>query len=435
LQFFVLCLSAASVFVYWPSIAHAATVTVNSTADGIPGACNAAECTLREAIVWANNNPGLDTILVPTGNYYLTLSGQDDVGLVGDLDIVDDLLIVGENALTSSVSGSSQDRVFDVQPNTTVVMRKIGVFSGDSLEGGGIRNRGDLSLVEMLITLNEASQGGGIYNEGPLRIDRSSIFSNEASGNGGGINAVGGPVVIVETRISSNTSSSGGGMSATGEPFEILIERSLISSNESQNVGGGGAVYVMSDGPAGPIVMTIRNSTVTGNTTINSSYPGDLRFNNPISVNFIHSTLTSTSPALIHAGLNSAGSLRFSNSILVGTCAGTSSAYASDGGNVESGGDTCGLGSGDLVDVSAGDLDLLPLMGNGGPTSTKGLGAGSVAIGFGLASSCVDQDQRTLMRDDGACDAGAFEVGAVTPSSIFANGFESGDTSAWPGRS
>jgi CSLREA domain-containing protein len=45
-----------------PSRAGAQIFTVNSTADLGNGICNAAECTLREAIAAANANPGADTI-------------------------------------------------------------------------------------------------------------------------------------------------------------------------------------------------------------------------------------------------------------------------------------------------------------------------------------------------------------------------------------
>ena len=48
-----------------------------------------------------------------------------------------------------------------------------------------------------------------------------------------------------------------------------------------------------------------------------------------------------------------------------------------------------------------------------------------------LAGDCgLATDQRLASRDDGSCDSGSFEFGAV-PGEIFTDGFESGDTSAW----
>ncbi len=55
--------------------------------------------------------------------------------------------------------------------------------------------------------------------------------------------------------------------------------------------------------------------------------------------------------------------------------------------------------------------------------------AGSNAID--LVVNCgLATDQRLFPRNDGSCDSGSFEFGAV-PAEIFADGFESGDTSAW----
>ncbi len=69
---------------------------------------------------------------------------------------------------------------------------------------------------------------------------------------------------------------------------------------------------------------------------------------------------------------------------------------------------------------------------NGGPTLTHALLAGSNAID--LAGACgLATDQRLALRDDGSCDSGSLEFGAI-PSPvnlILADGFESGDTSVW----
>jgi hypothetical protein len=73
--------------------------------------------------------------------------------------------------------------------------------------------------------------------------------------------------------------------------------------------------------------------------------------------------------------------------------------------------------------------DLGPLQGNGGPTQTVALLAGSNAIG-GAAAVCLDAnsnpittDQRGFLRNVGNCDIGAYEFGSVADL-IFSNGFE-----------
>jgi hypothetical protein len=89
----------------------------------------------------------------------------------------------------------------------------------------------------------------------------------------------------------------------------------------------------------------------------------------------------------------------------------------SNGGNIESPGDTCGFDQPtDQVDVSGDDLKLGPLQDNGGPTETHALGADSVAIDQIPADECVDADGEPLTTDqrgfprDSMCDIGAFEV-------------------------
>jgi hypothetical protein len=109
--------------------------------------------------------------------------------------------------------------------------------------------------------------------------------------------------------------------------------------------------------------------------------------------------------------------------LIEGDCAAVA-IIRSEGGNLESPGDTCGFDSdrGDLFDVTAEQLNLGPLQDNGGPTMTHALLPGSVAIDQIPDADCVDADgqplttdQRGLPRPAGTtdpkkCDIGAFEV-------------------------
>src|SRR5215472_10670399 len=60
-------IAAAISLVLVCATASAATFTVNSNADTDDGVCNAANCTLREAIKAANATPGTDTIRFSIG--------------------------------------------------------------------------------------------------------------------------------------------------------------------------------------------------------------------------------------------------------------------------------------------------------------------------------------------------------------------------------
>ena len=80
--------------------------TVNSVIDAVDsnpgeGICGDGDgnCTLRAAIMEANALAGAQTIIVPAGTYALSISrfGEDEAA-TGDLDITDELTIIGAGA-------------------------------------------------------------------------------------------------------------------------------------------------------------------------------------------------------------------------------------------------------------------------------------------------------------------------------------------------
>ena len=64
-RFWIVALVLALVLTLWPPMAHpteAATYTVDTVVDENDGSCSDGDCSLRDAIILANNNPGPDTI-------------------------------------------------------------------------------------------------------------------------------------------------------------------------------------------------------------------------------------------------------------------------------------------------------------------------------------------------------------------------------------
>ena len=97
---------AAGLLLGASAVAHAATFTVDITADAVPGdgicATAAGACSLRAAVQEANALAGPDTIDLPAGTYVLTLAGPaEDAGASGDLDVHDTLTITGAGAATT----------------------------------------------------------------------------------------------------------------------------------------------------------------------------------------------------------------------------------------------------------------------------------------------------------------------------------------------
>src|SRR5262245_40980601 len=92
----VLCLALASLGA--ARTARAVTFNVSifvDISDPTPdGTCDS--CSLREAIQEANALPGPDVINLPPWTYSMDLGGSnEDASLTGDLDITDDVTIIG----------------------------------------------------------------------------------------------------------------------------------------------------------------------------------------------------------------------------------------------------------------------------------------------------------------------------------------------------
>ena len=109
--------------------ASATTITVDSTADDTATNGN---CTLREAVIAANTDAGVDdcpagsgadVIVVPAGAYGLTLAGTgEDAAASGDLDVTADVEIQGAGAATTAIDANHIDRVFDFDPEKPQVL-------------------------------------------------------------------------------------------------------------------------------------------------------------------------------------------------------------------------------------------------------------------------------------------------------------------------
>src|SRR5215213_4942928 len=117
-----LCALVALLVVELPTVAHAATITVTTSADELT---NNGQCSLREAIRNANADSavqpdciagsGADTITLPAGTYRLTIGGTGNNA--GDLDLTASVTISGagpERTIVDGTAMSPRDRVIDV---------------------------------------------------------------------------------------------------------------------------------------------------------------------------------------------------------------------------------------------------------------------------------------------------------------------------------
>ena len=233
-----------------PTLIQAAEFTVTRPDDPPPDGCQPSDCSLREAIIAANNVPGADTITLPAGDYRLAIEGaSEDAAATGDLDITDDLTLMGagpDPASGARISPAFQDRIFQITGDIEVTISGLIIAGGDAglfgSDGGGIFNRqARLTLTEVVIRDNRVlSLGGGIANdEGDLILTNVEIKNNFSWSNGGGIFNKGGKVTLTEVEISGNEAhyALGGGIANSGGEWSMT--KVTLSENVAGEFGGG----------------------------------------------------------------------------------------------------------------------------------------------------------------------------------------------------
>jgi hypothetical protein len=332
---------------------------------------------------------------------------------------------------------------------------------GDVCQGGGLLvfeqgvqggAQPIATLVDSVVSENFAGTGGGIslrHNNQTLVLERTTVRDNEGI-EGGGLTSNGtDTVTITDSTFSGNTVSElvpggalGGGILDYGGAT-YTIRGSTFTGNGASGEGSsplntqvaGGAVA-----EAGGATLTIVNSTFTGNTLENSG-PGAVSgaaLHGQGGGSWILNNVTIAGNTVTGSGGTGAGiellsgDMTIRNSIVAGNTAASApecsfagnatSSITSQGHNIL--GDTSGCSFTPVTGDEIGQTALLgPLADNGGPTQTMALLAGSPAIDAGDpgvpgsgGTACQATDQRGTARPQGACDAGAFEIGAASPT-------------------
>ena len=376
--------------------AHSAEFVVDTTTDAVDaspgdGTCNTGTgtCSLRAAVQEANALPGPDTIQLGAGTYTLTILGQgDDLAATGDLDITEEVSIVGASRDTTIVDGNATDRVLDIfQSALQVTISGLTLRNGTpgpAGYGGGMYNSSTLTLSNVAVTGNTAGvSGGGIENDSEITLVNCVVAGNTAASNGGGLdNAL--TMKLTGVTVSGNSASTGGGIS---NDFTLVVLNTTVSGNMATFSGGG---------IRNNVSASLANVTIADNTASTGSGLANLS-----DVAIKYTIVTSATPDM--------------------NCDNVS-ALTSGGHNLDSG-STCGFGA--AGDLSGLDPMLGPLQNNGGSTPTHALLAGSPAIDAG-SNDCPPPatDQRGAARPadgDGdslvACDIGALEADAQCENS------------------
>jgi CSLREA domain-containing protein len=368
---------------------EAATFTVTTTADTPGGVCDAASCTLREAILAADLTPGADDVNVPAGNYVLML---------GQLDISDDLTVTGAGAGSTVIDGNASSRVIRVDPlgagGLTVELVNVLIQNGNAGDQGGcIRNPflNTLTLTDSSVSgcTSGANIGGGIYNLGSLILDRSLLENTNAEGI---FSATSGSMLTIRDSTVRNN---------TWEGIELF--------NCSAHITGTTIVGNQSSG----VYVSRTSSLILINSTISGNLQGiDIEVLPEVAqgtVGVSHSTIADNTSVGVSGGID----VFLTHTIVSGNSPNCSGAAFQEirslGYNLDDDGSCPFTAPGDLSNVA--DAGLGALADHGGPTETHSLLPGSPAIDAGRAF-----DQRGMPLEDGdgdtviAPDLGAYEL-------------------------
>ena len=324
-------------------------------------------CTLVDAITAANTDSavggcaagsGADTVQLTTDVTLTAVNNYYGYGDNGLPAVASDITVAGGGFKIERSGAAPPFRFFAVDASGTITMNDVSLINGYTFLGGAIWNSGAVTMTETTISGNSASHGGGVYN---------SDFPG-------------------------------------GSPASVLIQNSTISGNAA-TIGHGGGIF--NNGIYSNATITVTNSTLSGNSAnvvggaISNYTAGGV-------VSLTNTTLSGNSGiGVIHAY----GPVTLANTIVANSAGGSCTGAIIDGGNNFRDDGTCGGGGfGTITGLEAALAD------NGGPTLTHALLAGSSAIDAAGVCGLVT-DQRGVLRNDGACDSGAYEFTDSIPMS------------------
>jgi hypothetical protein len=226
--------------------AIAATYTVTRTDDPIPGPCEPADCSLREALMAANGTTAVDDVVVVPASAAPYLIQYEFIPFT----IADETEVRGAGATQTVVKGDGQETVFAIGGVKTILVG-LTITNGK----GAIENNGALTIRGVSIEHNEHElTAGGITSGGPVTIESSFLGYNRTKTATGGALHSNGPVTIVNSTIAHNSSETG--PAALGVNALLTIRNSALVSNRSEAAGSAGAAA---------IELTLRDSIFADN--------------------------------------------------------------------------------------------------------------------------------------------------------------------------
>jgi hypothetical protein len=267
------------------------TTDTTSCTDGTESAGNT--CSLRDLLLQTQTSTSTttDASFAPS----LFVSGSPSVPTPGTITlgaggtdtslptIIAQLNLVGPGANLLTVSGNHDSNVGSIfqVPNSSAEAafygmtlangKTVGSSSGPGNGGGAIANAGILSVVDDVVTGNQAVGilGGGVLSVGQSTLLNSTFTNNSSTVRGGAFfNGGYGQATIINSTFSGNSATVGGG--AIENFATMRIDQSTIAGNNANSVGGG-----IDQSPIHGSTPNLINSIVAGNVTNGVATSGD----------------------------------------------------------------------------------------------------------------------------------------------------------------
>ena len=223
-----------------------------------------ATCSLRAAIMEANATVGPHTILIPAGtDFVLSHVGEDeDAGLTGDLDILEEITIQNGLAQGFVIDGNGTDRIFQIHAGAQLTLENGLLTNGvanspNTFQGGAIKVEidGVLFVDDVDFVNNIANRGGAVFNDGDVLIENSHIHHNAITNENEPVN------LPSEGNAILNRSVMLIGASTLSHNGILLNNDQNISINQSEY-----AIHINPNGVNAPQPVTyLFNSTVANN--------------------------------------------------------------------------------------------------------------------------------------------------------------------------
>lgn len=343
------------------------------------------------------------------------------------------------NTVACTVTDSAIATMGVIGNAATLDARRIASTGSGTSTGVYVESSGRVRIADATFT-GHATPLYVIASDADIVVERTRFFANAGPMRGEG----GGMARLEDVEFSDNVVSDAN----LTRPSVLLatdgvawrVNRALFDGNRG---GGGGAV------PGATVAVGVgANVNMTNVTFVDNTYRSGVASTpahaigvlstaaNPTILWLFHATMrrpstvaASTLGTLVSVSGGGA-SVRLFNSVLDGTCLfGNGGSVFQAVATIESIGSTCGIaGSGNFVNVPAGQLGLGALADNGGFTWSSMPTAASYVVGRADPTYCrfafgLDQRRHVRPADAVGCDVGAIERGAVEDT-LFADDFD-----------